>query len=79
MLDKFELKVAIDRPVHQLFSYLHPERISPGVRVEVVFGRQKLVGVVKDCIPYDQALPRKFRLKKCLASLMMNLFIVLTF
>jgi len=44
------LRIALDRPLWQLFDYLPPaesgQRIEPGMRVRVPFGRQRLIGVV---------------------------------
>lgn len=44
------LRVALDRPLRQLFDYLPPAggdvRIEPGMRVRVPFGRQRLIGLV---------------------------------
>jgi primosomal protein N' (replication factor Y) (superfamily II helicase) len=46
------LRVALDTPLRRLFDYLPPispdpaRRASPGVRVRVPFGRQRLVGLV---------------------------------
>jgi primosomal protein N' (replication factor Y) len=46
------LRVALDTPLRRLFDYLPPPSgvapgpVSPGVRVRVPFGRQRLIGVV---------------------------------
>ena len=43
------LKVAINVPLSRAFDYLPPAdgaRLSPGVRVEVPFGRRRQIGVV---------------------------------
>jgi primosomal protein N' (replication factor Y) len=44
------LRIALDRPLRQLFDYLQPAepgaQVAPGMRVRVPFGNQRLVGFV---------------------------------
>lgn len=63
MSQQYEVKVAVDRPVFELFSYLSSSELAPGVRVEVTFGRQKLMGVVKSSTLYNPDEKRPYKLK----------------
>ena len=64
MAVQYEVKVAIDRPVFELYSYLTDEQLRPGQRVHVGFGRQKLVAVVQVCEEYDPHKERAYKLRK---------------
>jgi len=71
--DQFVLKVALPVPLPQLFDYLCPQeisRIEAGTRVQVPFGKRKLIGVVigtstKSSVPASRILPVKQVLDGC--------------
>ena len=61
-------RVALDTPLKRLFDYLEPisglfaAPASPGMRVRVPFGRQKLVGIIMEVatstdVPEDKLKP----------------------
>lgn len=45
-MSKHWLRVALDVPLAGLFDYYHTEPVAVGVRVVVLFGRRKLIGMV---------------------------------
>src|SRR5687768_13035854 len=57
------LRVALDMPLRRLFDYLPPDTpVSPGQRVRVPFGKQRLVGLVMEHaatsdVPADRLKP----------------------
>lgn len=59
------LRIALDRPLRQLFVYLPPAgcsaRIEPGMRVRVPFGRQQLIGFVIDAIETAELPAKKLK------------------
>lgn len=66
------LKIAIPAPLHRLFDYLPPEKISatqlhPGVRIQVPFGKRKIIGFLV-AITTKSDLP-KSKLKPAIAIL----------
>lgn len=60
----FEIKVAIPTPMDRLFSYQHHSCIEAGARVQVVFNRRKVVGVVLESaeISQEELKAKPFRL-----------------
>src|SRR5690606_21264614 len=63
------LRVAVPSPLYRAFDYFPPpgvpaDQVMPGVRVEVPFGRQSLVGVVMETrahtdVPAEKVRPAK--------------------
>lgn len=63
------LRVAVPSPLYRAFDYLPPAGMSaadvpPGVRVEVPFGRQSLVGVVMETRTHTEVPEAKLRRAK---------------
>lgn len=60
-------RVAVPSPLRRMFDYLPPESGGPadpvGCRVQVPFGRRKLVGIVADTVAAEQG-PARHRLRR---------------
>ncbi|NPA40116.1 MAG: primosomal protein N' [Thermodesulfobacteria bacterium] len=54
------VEVVVPLPLFQTFFYISDDFILPGIRVVVPFKNQKLIGIVKDCKPFDQGEKEKF-------------------
>ncbi|HET9123025.1 MAG TPA: hypothetical protein VFN52_05935, partial [Acidiferrobacteraceae bacterium] len=56
------VRVAVPVPVRGLFDYWAPDAtLRPGVRVEVPFGRRRLVGVVWACVEHAEVAAARLR------------------
>jgi len=59
------LRIAVPTPLRRLFDYLPPPGIgqapTPGTRVRIPFGRQKLTGIVLQCRSTTNVPPGKLR------------------
>ena len=64
MGEQYEVKVAVEKPLFTLFSYLSTTKLAAGVRVVVPFGRGKAVGVVREACLYESEENRSYQLKK---------------
>lgn len=60
------LRIAVDTPLRRLFDYLPPpavalERLVPGIRVRVPFGRRRIVAVLVEVSATSEVPPEKLR------------------
>ncbi len=60
------LKIAVPVPMHRLFDYLPPagtklETVTPGVRVEVPFGRRRKQGILLEITDTSDIAPERLR------------------
>ena len=63
---KKTIEVALNLPLYQTFNYLIPEDVSnikAGTRVEVPFGRKKLIGICLGIKKQDSNENFKYKLK----------------
>lgn len=62
-IGKYEVRVAVDCPVFDSFSYLSETPLEAGMRVKVPFGGRKLTGVALESEPFDSEVERTYKLR----------------
>ncbi len=59
------LRIAIDTPLRRLFDYLPPAHLNvtpiPGIRIEVPFGRRRVIGVLIEVTDHSEVPESKLR------------------